>query len=92
MGLNARVTQKPGSSNLALAELIIGILGQPEPGPEEHAFQAQCLAGHVFTCPADSELEYRARARMGEGYIDAIPVTSGQCPVCRVSKVFWPDY
>lgn len=46
-------------------------------------FNAQCLAGHVWVLPKDSELEKKAKERIENGFLDAILVGEKECSDCQ---------
>ncbi|MDO8551644.1 MAG: hypothetical protein Q7S03_03130 [bacterium] len=51
--------------------------------PEPHGFNIVCIdCGEVSFVSEESPLGVRALARFQKGYIDALPVTSEECPKC----------
>lgn len=45
-------------------------------------YNVQCLAGHVGTAPAGSDLEKRCIAYERRGHLDALILTLQECPQC----------
>ena len=45
-------------------------------------YNVQCLAGHVFDAPLESDLERRCENREKNGFLDALTVTALECPEC----------
>ena len=48
--------------------------------------QIQCLRGHVFLASVGSDLEQRENERYAGGFLDALCVTSDECPVCQAER------
>ena len=47
----------------------------------------QCPAGHSGEIPENSRLEYRAKKRAANGFLDAICLSDKECPQCQEDRI-----
>ncbi|MFH2232489.1 MAG: hypothetical protein ABII13_04980 [Patescibacteria group bacterium] len=52
----------------------------------DNSYLVQCINGHVFAAELGSELEKRAKKRMDEGALDALPISSEGCSHCQEER------